>query len=187
MVTLSQHIQCILLKNHQYRVQIIYKPGPRIFIAEWLSQCNHMEGKDKPIKDVDIRIDAIQSVIDIPECISILQIQQASTQDDHLQCLKSFIIAGWPKTKDELCSNIRPYWSYRDDLAIIDGMVMKGRQILIPTSLKQQVLDQLHTNHMGIEKAKLLACESVYWADIEKYIKTVQHVLNFSRHSPRRN
>ena len=91
-----QHIQCILIKIHQYRVQIIYKPGPEIFIADWLSQYNHMEGKDKPIKDTDIRIDAIQSVTDIPECVSISQIQQASTQDDHLQCLKGYIIAGWP-------------------------------------------------------------------------------------------
>ena len=45
--TLSQCIQHILLKIHQYRVQIIYKPGPKIFIADWLSRHNHMEGKDK--------------------------------------------------------------------------------------------------------------------------------------------
>ena len=32
--TLSQQIQCILLKVHQYRVQIMYKPGPDIFIAD---------------------------------------------------------------------------------------------------------------------------------------------------------
>ena len=48
--TLSQCIQGILLKIHQYRVQIIYKPGPEIFIADWLSRHNHKEGKDKPIK-----------------------------------------------------------------------------------------------------------------------------------------
>ena len=139
--TLLQHIQCILLKIHQYRVQIIYKPGPKIFIADWLSKHSHMAGKDKPIKDMDIRIDAIQKATDIPECMSISQIQQATTQDNHFQCLKSFIIAGWPSTKDELHSDLRPYWSCRDELAVIDGVVMKGRCILIPTSLKQQVLD----------------------------------------------
>ena len=116
---------------------------------------------------MDIRIDAIQNVTDIPECMSILQIQQASAQDKHLQCLKSFIIAGWPSTKDELHSDLRPYWSYRDDLAVIDGVVMKGRQIVIPTVLKQQVLDQLHTNHMGIKKTKLLTCESIYWGQYQ--------------------
>ena len=38
---------------------------------------------------------------------------------------------------------------------------MKGRYINIPVVLKQQVLDQLHLNHMGIEKTKLLVCKSV--------------------------
>ena len=82
--TLSQHIQCILLKIHQYRVQIIYKPGPEIFIADWLSRNNHVEGKDKPIQDMDICMDTIQNSIDMLECISMAEIQQASSQDDHL-------------------------------------------------------------------------------------------------------
>ena len=176
MATLSQCIQCISLKFHQYQGPDYIKPGPEIFIADWLSQHNHEEGKDKPIKDMDIRVDTIQSVTDIPECMSISQLQQASAQDDHLQCLKSFIIAGWLSTKDELHSDLNPYWSYRDDLEVIDGVVMKGRQIVIPTVLKQQVLDQLHTNHMGIEKTKLLTCKSVYWANINTYIK--KHIKN---------
>ena len=110
---------------------------------------------------MDIRVDAIQSMTNIPECMSISQIQQASIQDEHLQCLKSFIIAGWPSTEDELHTDLKPYWSYRDELAVINGIVLKGRHIIIPTSLRQQVLDQLHTNHMGIEKTQLLACKSV--------------------------
>ena len=149
---LSQCIQHILFKIHQYWIQIIYKPGLKIVIADWLCQHNHQEGKEKPIKDMDIRTDLIQSMTDIPECMSISQIHQASAQDDHIQHLKSFIIVGWLSTRDELHSNLRPYWSYRDDLVVIDGVVMKGRHILIPTSLKQQVLEQLHTNHMAIEK-----------------------------------
>ena len=99
------------------------------------------------------------------------QIQQASAQDEHLQCLKSFIIAGWPSTKDELHADLKPYWSYRDELAVIDGTVLKGRCIVIPTSLRQQVLDQLNTNHVGIEKTKLLACMSVYLSSINVDIK----------------
>ena len=90
---------------------------------------------------MDINIDAIQSATDIPECVSMAQIQQASTQDDHLQCLKSFIITGWPSTKDELHADLKPYWLYRDELAVIDGIVLKGRHIVIPNSLMQQVLD----------------------------------------------
>ena len=83
-----------------------------------------------------------------------------------------------------------PYWSYKDDLAVMDGIVMKGRCIIVPEVLKHQALDQLHVNHMGIKKTKLLACESIYWVninnDIENYMKNVVHVLSSSKHSPRK-
>ena len=85
-------------------------------MADWSSQHKQREGKDKLIKDMDIRIDAIQSMTDIPECVSMSQIQQASTQDEHLQCLKSCIITGWPSTKDELHTDLKLYWSYRDEV-----------------------------------------------------------------------
>ena len=189
MATLLHHIQCILLKIHQYRVQIIYKPGLEIFIADWLSRNNNVEGKDKPIKDMDIWVDSIQNSIDMPECISMEEIQQALSQDDNLQQLKKCIIAGWPDTKDELHTNIRPYWLYRDKLAVIDGVIIKGRHIVIPNSLRQQVLTQLHTSHMDIEKAKLLAHDSVFWsninANIKAYIKHCATCLKFQQMQPK--
>ena len=66
--------------------------------------------------------------------------------------VKSLIISGWPDTKDQLHQDIRPYWSFKDDLAVIDSVVMKGRCIIVPESLKQQALDLFHVNHMVIEK-----------------------------------
>ena len=63
---------------NQYRVQILYKPGPKIFIADWLSHHNHKEGEDEPIPGMDIRVDAMHSMTDVLECMSISQIQQAT-------------------------------------------------------------------------------------------------------------
>ena len=185
--TLSQQIQCILLKIHQYRVQIIYKPGPEIFIADWLSTHNHTEGKDTPIKGMDIQVDAIQTATDMTECISMAEIQQASSLDNHPQQLKGIIITGWPDSRDELHVDLQPYWSYRDELAVIDGIILKGRCIIMPN--REQVLNQLYTNHIGIEKTKLLAHEGVYWpsinADIEKYIKQCPMCLKFQQMQPK--
>ena len=60
-------------------------------------------------------------------------------------------------------------------MAVIIRIIMKDRHVIIPDILKTQALDQLHVIHMGIEKTKLLACESIYWVningDIENYIK----------------
>ena len=77
-------------------------------------------------------MDAIQISVDMLESVSIEEIQHASSQDAHLQQLKTFIIAGWPHTKDELHTDIRLYWPYRDELVVIDGVILKGRHIIIP-------------------------------------------------------
>ena len=117
------------------------------------------------------------------------EIQEASAQDDHLQNLKNLITAGWPNTKDMLHADLKAYWLYRDELAVIDGVILKGRCIIMPTNLRHQILEQLHTNHMGIEKIKLLAHESVYWssinADIDNFIKNCPTCLHFQLTQPK--
>ena len=69
--------------------------------------------------------------------MSIHQIKQATAQDEHLQWLQSLIISGQADTKDQLHQDIRPYWSLKDDLAVIDGVVMKGRHIIVPEMIKK--------------------------------------------------
>ena len=153
---------------------------------DWLPHLNHRENKDNEIQGMDIGIDALQIMTDVPDCMSILQIQQATTQDGHLQQLKNNIISGWPATKDQLLQDIRLYWSCKDDLAVIDGVIIKGRHIIVPEVLKQQALDQLHANHMGIKK--LLVCESIYWVNInnaiENYANNCSTCLEFQQTQP---
>ena len=66
---------------------------------------------------------------------------------------------------------------------------MKGRHVIIPEKLKTQKLDQLHVNHMGTEKTKLLACKSVYRInindDIENHIKNCVTCLTFQQTQPK--
>jgi transposase InsO family protein len=49
-------------------------------------------------------------------------------------------------------------------------VIFKGRQVLIPESLRADIIEQLHQGHFGIEKTKRLARESVYWPGIGKEI-----------------
>ena len=58
---------------------------------------------------------------------------------------------------------------------MIDGIAIKGKGVIIPSQMQMQVLRQLQSNQMGIEKMRLLAHKSVYWvnmnADIENAVK----------------
>ena len=70
---LSQRILQILLRIHQYRVRIIYKPGPDLIIADWHSRQNHKENKDEEICGMQFNADAIQTATSIPDCMMVQQ------------------------------------------------------------------------------------------------------------------
>ena len=76
-----------------------------------------------------------------------------------------------------------------DDMAVIEGVVIKGKCMVILKALQQQALKHLNINHMGIEKTKLLVYESVYWmrmnADIENHIKNCSTCLEFQQTQPK--
>ena len=68
-----------MLRIHQYKLIIIYKPGPDLFMVDRLSRQNHNENKDKEITGMQININAIQSTTNIPECITMLELQAATS------------------------------------------------------------------------------------------------------------
>ena len=91
-----------LLRIHQYGVRIIYKPGLELFIADWLSRQNHKENKNAEIPGMQLNIDATQTITNIPDCMTIQQLQQTNSQHDHIQQLKDYILRGWPENKDQI-------------------------------------------------------------------------------------
>ena len=120
--TLLQHIQHILLKIHQYRVQIIYKPGPKIFIG-LVIKAQSCRGQGQTHKrhghlgGCHTECNRHARMCINGRNTSIFTGQPPSTT-------KKFIIAGWPDTKDKLHGDLRPYWSYRDKLAAIDCIIL---------------------------------------------------------------
>ena len=74
--TLYQHLQLIMLHIHQYRLHILYKPGPNLYIADWLSQNNHTENRDQEITGMNMY--AISISVNAPLCTSIEDIQAAT-------------------------------------------------------------------------------------------------------------
>ena len=61
-------------------------------------------------------------------------IQQATQSDDHMQQLE-YITHGWSISRNVITQEMRPFWTIRDDLLVIDDIIMKGRCIIIPEEL----------------------------------------------------
>ena len=73
---------------------------------------------------------------------------------------------------------LKQYWSYRDELSIINGVIFKGDRAVILKKLRPKMLKQLHTPLMGIEKTKLRARESMFWLGINRELENIGKLCN---------
>ena len=81
MATLSQRLQWVLLCIHQYKINILYKPGLQLHIADWLSRFNHNENKDEGIW---YEHQYNYKCTYIPEYMMLEEIRYAAQADDYL-------------------------------------------------------------------------------------------------------
>ena len=102
------------------------------------------------------------------------EIQEATQCDPTLQALKKVILDGWPDLKDNLPSKLHLYFSFRDELAVQDGIIFKGLRCIIPATLRQKIREKLHSTHIGVQGCLRRARELVYWpamnSDITDYL-----------------
>ena len=172
LVNAPPRLQRLLLHLQKYDVPIWYKPGKSMIFADHLSQ------------NVDVGISKVPAVPDLNLEVSALElnaspsklenIRQESECDPQMLILKKLIIQGWPKDIKQCPAPVRSYWNFRDELSIIDGIVVKGNRIVIPLKFHPELLSLLHDDsHLGIDKCIQQAKGSLYWPNISEDIKSI--------------
>ena len=96
-----------------------------------------------------------------------------TAKDPGLKKVMKCIIEGWPNSKDNIPNETKSYWSFREELSIINGIVFKGERLVIPEVMRKKMLEQLHQVHMGIEKAKWRARATIFWPQINQQIENM--------------
>lgn len=80
------------------------------------------------------------------------KIRQATTNDVIMQELTLVILKGWPHEIRDVRLEIKMYFQFRDDVVVEDVIVHKIRRLIVPTALREEMNEKLHSSHMGIEK-----------------------------------
>lgn len=85
------------------------------------------------------------------------QMKEETAKDEALQVLKTQIAEGFPTHRKALKPILMPHWNIRNELSEADGLLFKGRQLIIPKTMQSSTLDLIHESHLGIKKCKACA------------------------------
>ena len=83
--------------------------------------------------------------------------------------MKSIQYGHWPS---DTTVDLGPFRKRYTELSIVDGCVLWGTRVVIPSIFRQSLLQELHTSHLGMSRMKSLARS---WPRLDAQIEEVCH------------
>ena len=103
------------------------------------------------------------------ECLR--ELTHASSDDTVLQVLRETICRGWPESRSDVPEIIHAYYDFRDELTVQDQLVFKGARLVVPSTMRREMMEVAHATHIGIEGCIRRARESMFWPRMSSKLK----------------
>uniref|UniRef100_A0A147BIU1 RNA-directed DNA polymerase n=1 Tax=Ixodes ricinus TaxID=34613 RepID=A0A147BIU1_IXORI len=163
-------LQRMKLRMMRYSYDIRHVPGKDLIAADVLSRHPLAEVPSRELEEeIDAYVHGIKSSLPATDK-RLQQIQEEQEKDVTCQLLTRYCAEGWPikNNVDQMCKD---FWQYRTDISMNEGLLMKGSRILVPQSMREDILSKIHHGHQGITKCRARARESVWWPGISTQIE----------------
>ena len=144
-----ERLQRMLLRLQKYNLLIKYKKGQQMYLADTLSraylEASHICEAVQELEEIDLTTSLAISAEELQ------RMRHASADDLILQELRKAIRQGWPASKTDTPECLHAYYDVRDELTAQNELVFKGQRLLVPASLRKEMMVAIHATHIGLE------------------------------------
>ncbi|XP_027869193.1 uncharacterized protein K02A2.6-like [Xiphophorus couchianus] len=186
---LPPRIQRFRMRLMRYSYSISYVPGKHLWTADTLSRAPMIENlsttEAKLVDDSNIYVDNV--IQNLPASTGYLEeLRQELTRDSICARVMQLCEEGWP-THYNSEPALRLYWAEKAFLTVNDGLLLRGERLVIPSTMRNDVLMKLHEGHQGVVKCRERAQQSVWWPGLGQQLKELVlkcHTCNREKENP---
>lgn len=155
-------LQRMLMQLQKYDLDVQHRPGTSIPVADTLSRKFLPDTYPHLSDSIDAHVHTVVNAIPVSDR-KLQDVRTETNTDAQLIRLVQTIKDGWPNDRQNCPLNILEFWNFRDELSLIDDVIVKSNKIVIPKSMRQDMLNRVHSGHMGIDKCLKRARDCIFW------------------------
>ena len=164
-----KRLQRMLLRLQKYTLDVKFKKGEHMYLADTLSRAYIPEVK---VCDFVHELEELDHRESLPVSQERWQqLNHASENDYVCQQLRATIQNGWPETKAEVPECVLPYYDSRDELTVQGNLIFKGQLLVVPAAVRTELMSVAHASHIGIEGCLRRMRECLYWPRMTTQVK----------------
>lgn len=181
--------QRLLIRLMKFNPVAEYVPGKHLVVADTLSRQPMADTNPGDLEaEVKAYVDSVEEDLRVRKPV-IEQIKDQTRTDAELQSVLKYVHKGWPEHMKGVAVRATTYFKDRGSLSEANGLLRRGKQILIPSSMRNYMLQKIHEGHQGLTKCRERYNGAVWWpgiaSDVKKLVMSCKH-CNIHRPSQNR-
>lgn len=163
-------LQRLKIRLARFFYTVVYVPGKELLVADALSRAPTEDENFAGHADLDYYVQAVMLPGLPVSDVLFTRLRQATRDDSQLSVLLRYLQSSWPPDRAHTPMEVRPYWDSRHMLSVVEGLILKGSQIVISNELRSEMVDRAHEGHLGLSKTKMRA---VWWPGMARNLEDV--------------
>ena len=156
-----------------------YASGKDLVVADALLRSPIQTNPSSPVaEDIVLHVHMVESNLSMSPH-KMAELRSSTVDDATRQSAVTHTLTGWPNYEKDVPESLKAFFNVRSLLSVSNGLLAYTDRIVIPTLLRPDILEKIHTGHQGITKCLERDMVSVWWPGITRDIK---HIVGAYEH-----
>ena len=131
---------------------------------------SRLPGPGQHVEDESQLVAAVTTDVD---AVSRAELAEAVAGDPVLRRLSDQIPQRWPRRLADVPEDLKPFYRFREELILLDGLVLRGGRIVVPARLQERLVTHAHDGHQGMVRTKQRLRSTYWWPGLDAMVESV--------------
>ena len=116
--------------------------------------------------------DSVQiAALSVAAAVTEAEFRDVSAADEELCAVREYVSGSWPSRQRDVDPRAASYYHVRDELSQHGSLLFRGDRLVVPSALRERVLQNAHEGHQGVVRTKQRLRARFWWPRLDREVR----------------